>query len=65
MKQYHTPAMVDIAPDDTAIAALFGEAEKHPNRPAISYRDGEEVVDVSLGVFGIFVPSAFKARIRS
>ncbi len=51
MKQYHTPAMVEIAPDDTAIAALFGEAEKHPNRPAISYRDGDRFVDVSLGEF--------------
>lgn len=51
MKEFHTPALVEVAPDDTAIAALFDQAEKHPNRPAIAYRDGDRFVDVSLRDF--------------
>jgi len=51
MKQYHTPALVEIAPNDTAIAALFDQAEKHPNRPAIAYREGDRFVEVSLRDF--------------
>ncbi|MBT8202120.1 MAG: long-chain fatty acid--CoA ligase [Acidimicrobiia bacterium] len=51
MKEFHTPQMVEVAPDDTAIAALFAEAEQHPDRPAISYRDGDTFVDVTLAEF--------------
>jgi long-chain acyl-CoA synthetase len=51
MKEFHLPALAEVGPSDTAIKALFDEAEKHPTRPAISYRDGDRFVDVSLGDF--------------
>lgn len=43
--------MVEVDSTDNAIAALFSEADAHPNRPAIAYRDGDHFVDVSLGEF--------------
>lgn len=51
MKEFHLPALVEVGSDDNAIAALFDEAEKHPDRPAIAYRDGDHFVDVGLGDF--------------
>ncbi len=51
MKEFHLPPLVEVEPGDNAIAALFDQADKHPNRPAISYRDGDHFVDVSLGDF--------------
>ena len=51
MKEFHTPVMVELDPADNAIAALFDQAEKHPARPAISYREGNSFVDVSLSDF--------------
>ena len=51
MKEFHVPALVDIEPNDNAIASLFDQAGKHPDRPALAYRDGDRFVDVSLGEF--------------
>jgi long-chain acyl-CoA synthetase len=51
MNEYTSPQLVDVDHDDNAISALFAMAEKHPNRTAISYRDGNRFVDVPLSEF--------------
>jgi long-chain acyl-CoA synthetase len=51
MKEFHTPALVTVDPDDNAVSALFALAEKDPNRAALAYRDGDKFVDVPLGEF--------------
>ncbi len=55
MKEFHTPALVEVEPSDNAIAALFDQAERHPTRPAIAYRDGDRFVDVNLADFATTV----------
>ena len=51
MKEFHTPALTTVEPDDNAVSALFALAEKDPNRAALAYRDGDRFVDVPLGEF--------------
>ena len=51
MKEFHTPALVEVDPGDNAISALFALAERDPNRAAIAYRAGDRFVDVPLGEF--------------
>jgi len=51
MKEFHSPALTTVAPDDNAISALFALAERDPKRAAIAYRDGDRFVDVPLDEF--------------
>lgn len=51
MNEYTTPQVVDVDRDDNPIAALLSQAEKFPHRAAISYRDGDRFVDVSVAEF--------------
>jgi long-chain acyl-CoA synthetase len=51
MKEFHTPALTTVDPDDNAVSALFALAEKDPKRAALAYRDGDKFVDVPLGEF--------------
>lgn len=51
MNEYTTPQVVDVDRNDNPIAALLSQAEKHPHRTAISYRDGDRFVDVSVSDF--------------
>ncbi len=51
MKEFHSPALATVAPDDNAISALFALAERDPDRSAIAYRDGDKFVDVPLREF--------------
>ncbi len=49
--EYTSPSLVELKADDNPVSALMAMAETSPGQPAISYRDGDRFVDVSLGDF--------------
>lgn len=49
--EYTSPSLVELKADDNPVSALMAMAETSPGQPAISYRDGNRFVDVSLGDF--------------
>ncbi len=49
--EYSSPSLVEIDPNDNPVSALLALAEATPNKPALSHREGDRFVDVSLGEF--------------
>jgi len=49
--EYTSPSLVELKADDNPVSALMAMAENSPGQPAVSYREGDRFVDVSLGDF--------------
>jgi long-chain acyl-CoA synthetase len=51
MKTYTSPGGVTVPPSVNAVQQLMVRADNQPDHPALSYRDGDEFVDVSTKEF--------------
>ena len=49
--EHTSRSLVELDPGDNPVSALLASAESNPDQPAISYRDGDRFVDVTLGEF--------------
>ena len=47
MQTFTTPGEVTVDPSDNPVTALLARAEADPDYPALSYRDGDQFVDIS------------------
>lgn len=51
MREYTTPAAVDVAADDNCISALIDNGSTSPDHIALAHRVGDEFVDVTTAEF--------------
>ncbi|HEX9766096.1 MAG TPA: long-chain fatty acid--CoA ligase [Nitriliruptorales bacterium] len=51
MREFTSPGEVKIADESNLCTSLWENAEQHPNRPALAYRDGDRFVDVTSKQF--------------
>ncbi len=55
MQEYTSPGAVEIDPTETVTTGLWKAEREHPNRSALSYRKGDDFVDVSTSDFAATV----------